>query len=114
MLDEQKQIFLQVKLKNLSNRTSNFTNELSKMNLQLEECQLINPRLNNEFNNIMEPSQTNQKGFSITRISYSVPGLTTDTVWQGYDKFEGKFPPLIIRLTEDIYDHFYNYFFKSD
>ena len=44
---------------------------------------------------------------------YTCPGIILGTQWYYYKDYEIHIPPHIIRMTEDIYEPFYDYFFKE-
>jgi hypothetical protein len=50
----------------------------------------------------------------LLRDFYIVTGMNFDSSWQGYTNYEFKISPIFARLTDDIYDSCYNYFFKDE
>lgn len=40
--------------------------------------------------------------------------MTSNTEWKAYSNYEYIIPRINVKLTEDIYDPFYEYFFTED
>eukprot|EP00825_Cyclidium_porcatum_P010118 TRINITY_DN15188_c0_g1_i5.p3 TRINITY_DN15188_c0_g1~~TRINITY_DN15188_c0_g1_i5.p3 ORF type:complete len:134 (+),score=26.36 TRINITY_DN15188_c0_g1_i5:556-957(+) len=69
----------------------------------------------NEFRNIISFSELSkqQPTLRFFKEFYYVQGYNKETIWIANEKYKVLIPPMTIRLTETIYDPFYNYFFKK-
>lgn len=62
-----------------------------------------------EINNLLDTPMINMK------IHYNiVSGINSSNKWRFYENYEVKIVPMIIRMTEEIYNYYYEYIFASN
>lgn len=65
-----------------------------------------------DFIDMIQYSGTDEK-IKVENDFVNLKGIDVNTEWKAYTRYECFIPPLTVKLTENIYDPFYDFLFKD-
>ena len=120
LLDENNNPFLESKLDIIKVIDTYFSNESRKSEILIKNIEMCN-KMNLgtdavEYKRVLQQQQDydrRQPIFKMSKKFFATAVTKSKAQWFVYDEYDVKVNPLIIKLTDELYDKFYCYFFDK-
>lgn len=120
--------FLKIKIEKFNGSHLYYEDESSTYQLVIKKLDMKNllEPIDKEYNNIMSninsegsnkeiSSELDETPMIMLKMHYNlVNGLMVNNKWKVFEQYEIKIVPLIIRMTEEIYNYYYEYIFSNE
>ncbi|KAL4446128.1 hypothetical protein ABPG74_021667 [Tetrahymena malaccensis] len=113
ILDSHRKPFLDFRLPSLKSSTINYSNNSGHFSLIFGQVTLKNLMEDGDYKDMIQ-YQGNDLQIRIEHDFVDLRGINLNTEWRAYNRFECFIPPLIVKLTENIFDPIYLFLFQEE
>ncbi|KAL4492567.1 hypothetical protein ABPG72_007680 [Tetrahymena utriculariae] len=113
ILDSHRKPFLDFRLPSLKSQTINYSNNSGHFSLIFGQVTLKNLMEDGDYKDMIQ-YQGNDLQIRIEHDFVDLRGINLNTEWRAYNRFECFIPPLIVKLTENIFDPIYLFLFQEE